>query len=62
MSVLEIWQYDGKLFIINILEYRQYIVVDQSLSFPHLPLIEIATFLKNAGSKKYFDLVREFRD
>ncbi|MBH8550948.1 Uma2 family endonuclease [Nostocaceae cyanobacterium CENA357] len=62
MGVPEIWRYDGKLFTINILEHSKYIVVNESLAFPNLPLTEISNFLKNAGSKKYFELVREFRD
>ena len=62
MGVPEIWRYDGKVFTINILENNKYIVVEESLAFPNLPLTEISNFLKNAGSKKYFELVKEFRD
>ncbi|WP_016949651.1 Uma2 family endonuclease [Anabaena sp. PCC 7108] len=62
MGVPEIWRYDGNVFTINILEDGKYIVVDESLAFPNLPLTEISSFLKNAGSKKYLELVREFRD
>jgi Uma2 family endonuclease len=62
MRVPEIWRYDGKVFTINILEDGKYIVVEESLAFPNLPLTEISNFLENAGSKKYLDLVREFRD
>ncbi len=53
MGVPEIWRYDGKVFTINILEDGKYIVVDESLAFPNLPLTEISNFLENAGSKKY---------
>ncbi|BAZ84682.1 Uma2 family endonuclease [Dolichospermum compactum] len=62
MGVAEIWRYDGNVFTINILEDGKYLVVDESLAFPNLPLTEISNFLKNAGSKKYLELVREFRD
>ncbi|AFZ57247.1 hypothetical protein H6G54_25090 [Anabaena cylindrica FACHB-243] len=62
MGVPEIWRYDGNVFTINILEDGKYIVVDESLAFPNLPLTEISNFLKNSGSKKYLELVREFRD
>jgi Uma2 family endonuclease len=62
MGVPEIWRYDGKVFTINILEDGKYIVVDESLAFPNLPLTEIGNFLKDAGNKKYFELVKEFRE
>jgi Uma2 family endonuclease len=62
MGVPEIWRYDGNVFTINILEDCKYIVVDESLAFPNLPLTEISNFLKYSGSKKYLELVREFRD
>jgi Uma2 family endonuclease len=62
MGVPEIWRYDGRLFTINILEDDKYKVVEESLAFPNLPLTEIGNFLKDAGSKKYFELIREFRD
>jgi Uma2 family endonuclease len=62
MGVPEIWRYDGKVFTINILEDGKYIVTQESLAFPNLPLTEISNFLKNSGSKKYLELVREFRD
>jgi hypothetical protein len=41
---------------------NKYIIVDESLAFPNLPLTEISNFLKNSGSKKYLDLVKEFRE
>jgi Uma2 family endonuclease len=62
MGVPEIWRYDGNKFTINILENGKYIVVDESLAFPNLPLTQISKFLKDSGSKKYLELVREFRD
>jgi hypothetical protein len=62
MGVPEIWRYDGKVFTINILENGKYIVVDESLAFPNLPLTEISNFLKNAGSKKSLGLIKEFRE
>ena len=62
MGVPEIWRYDGNKFTINLLKDDKYIVVDESLAFPNLPLTEISNFLRNAGSKKYLEVVREFRD
>ncbi len=62
MGVPEIWRYDGQMFTINILENSKYIIAEESLSFPNLPLTEIANFLKDANTKKYFDLISEFRE
>ncbi|MEH2301688.1 MAG: Uma2 family endonuclease [Nostoc sp.] len=62
MGVPEIWRYDGTIFSINILQDDKYIVVDQSLAFPHLPLIEIAEFLQQVEDKDYLELVSEFRN
>ncbi|MBW4559487.1 MAG: Uma2 family endonuclease [Trichormus sp. ATA11-4-KO1] len=62
MGVPEIWRYDGNDFSINILQDKQYIAVEQSLSFPNLPLTEIADFLQQVGEKDYLELVKEFRN
>jgi hypothetical protein len=62
MSVPEIWRYDGNYFSINILQDKKYIAVEQSLSFPNLPILEISNFLQQVGQKDYLDLVREFRN
>ena len=62
MGVPEIWRYDGNVFTMNILEDGKYIVVEESLSFPNLPLTEISNFLSEVEDKDYLDLVREFRE
>lgn len=62
MGVPEIWRYDGTIFSINILQDDKYIAVDQSLAFPHLPLIEISEFLQQVEEKNYLELVSEFRN
>lgn len=62
MGVPEIWRYDGSYFSINILQDKKYIAVEQSLSFPNLPISEISNFLQQVGQKDYLDLVREFRN
>ncbi|WP_226889571.1 hypothetical protein [Nostoc sp. MG11] len=61
MGVPEIWRYDGSYFSINILQDKKYIAVEQSLSFPNLPISEISNFSQQVGQKDYLDLVREFR-
>jgi Uma2 family endonuclease len=61
MGVPELWRYDGDNFSIHILQDQRYIAVEQSLSFPNLPLKEISHFLKQVGEKDYLELVREFR-
>lgn len=61
MGVPEIWRYDGDNFSIHILQGQRYIAVEQSLSFPNLPLTEIFYFLQQVGEKDYLELVKEFR-
>ncbi len=62
MGVPEIWRYDGNDFIINVLQDKQYINIEQSLAFPNLPLTEISDFLQQVGEKDYLELVKEFRN
>ncbi|MBK1989653.1 Uma2 family endonuclease [Sphaerospermopsis aphanizomenoides BCCUSP55] len=62
IGVPEIWRYDGKVFTINILEDGKYIVVDESLAFPNLPLTEISNFLSQVEDTDYLDLIKEFRE
>lgn len=61
IGVPEIWRYDGNSLIINILQNQKYIVVEQSLAFPNLPITEISHFLQQVGKMDYLELVREFR-
>lgn len=61
IGVPEIWRYDGNYLIINILQTKKYIVVEQSLAFPNLPITEISHFLQQVGKMDYLELVREFR-
>ncbi|MCX7593698.1 MAG: Uma2 family endonuclease [Fischerella sp.] len=63
IGVPEIWRYDGNSFSINILQNQKYIIVENSLAFPSLPIQqEISRFLKQVGEKDYLDLVKEFRN
>lgn len=61
-GVPEVWCYDGNDFTINILQNQEYILVNQSLAFPNLPITEIICFLKQVGEKDYLKLVAEFRN
>jgi Uma2 family endonuclease len=62
MGVPEVWRYDGNSFSINILRNQIYVVVEESLAFPNLPIQEISRFLQQVGQKDYLDLVKEFRN
>ncbi len=62
MGVLEVWRYDGNDFSINILQNQKYVVVEESLAFPNLPIQEISRFLEQVGQKDYLDLIMEFRN
>lgn len=61
MGVPEIWCYDGNSFTVYQLQEREYIQPQQSLAFPNLPIIEISTFLQQAMTMDYLELVRSFR-
>ncbi len=62
MGVPEVWLYDGNSFSINILQNQKYVVVEESLAFPNLPIQEISRFLEQVGQKDYLDLIKEFRN
>ncbi|BAZ67995.1 MAG: Uma2 family endonuclease [Pelatocladus maniniholoensis HA4357-MV3] len=62
MGVLEVWLYDGNVFSINILQNHKYVVVEESLAFPNLPIQQISRFLEQVGQKDYLDLIKEFRN
>ena len=61
LGVSEIWRYDGRSFIVMRLENQQYIVAQQSLAFPNIPIQEIALFLEQATDMEYLELVSAFR-
>ena len=61
LGVPEIWRYDGKSFTINHLHDKKYILREQSLAFPNLPISEISRFLQEAATRDYLDLVSAFR-
>ncbi len=61
LGVPEVWIYDGKSFTIKQLQNQDYVVGNQSLYFPNLPLSEIAQFLEQAETMDYLELVKAFR-
>lgn len=61
LGVSEIWSYNGKSFTVMHLENQQYIVSQQSLAFPNIPIQEIARFLEQATNMEYLELVSAFR-
>lgn len=61
MGVPEIWKYDGNSFSINLLQNQNYVLSNQSLAFPNLPISEIVQFLQQVETLDYLELVRSFR-
>ncbi len=61
MGVPEIWRYDGNSFIVYQLQAQEYIPCEESLAFPNLPITEILSFLQQAMSMDYLELVASFR-
>ena len=41
LGVSELWIYDGRSLVINLLQNRQYIETNQSQIFPDLPIVEV---------------------
>lgn len=61
LGVPEIWRYDGNSFTVYQLQEQKYIPSEQSLAFPNLPIIEISSFLQQAMTMDYLELVSSFR-
>ncbi len=61
MGVPEIWRYDGNSFTVYQLQAQEYIPCEESLAFPNLPIIEISTFLQQAMTMDYLELIKSFR-
>jgi Uma2 family endonuclease len=61
MGVPEIWKYDGNSFSINLLQNQNYVLSNQSLAFPNLPISEIVQFLQQVETVDYLELVSSFR-
>lgn len=61
LGVLEVWRYDGKSLKIYQLQDQQYVQSEQSFAFPGIEISEAVTFLQQATTTDYLELVRLFR-
>jgi Uma2 family endonuclease len=61
LQIPEVWIYHGTILKINLLQNQQYIISEQSLAFPNLPILEITQFLEQSMTRDYLDLVKAFR-
>jgi len=69
LGVPEVWIYNGSRLKINRLENQRYVECDslrdsfasRSLAFPSVAVLEIVTFLEQAETMDYLELVKAFR-
>jgi len=61
LGVPEVWIYNGSRLRINRLESQGYVECDQSLAFPSVAILEIVSFLEQAETMDYLELVKAFR-
>jgi Uma2 family endonuclease len=61
LGVPELWIYNGSRLRINRLEERGYVECDRSLAFPSVAILEIVSFLEQAETMDYLELVKAFR-
>lgn len=61
LGVPEVWIYNGSRLKINILENQRYVECQISLAFPSVAILEIVTFLEQAETMDYLELVKAFR-
>ncbi|NJM60571.1 MAG: Uma2 family endonuclease [Oscillatoriales cyanobacterium RU_3_3] len=62
LGVPEVWIYNGSRLKINRLENGEYVERDRSLAFPSVPILEIVSFLEQAETMDYLELVKAFRN
>jgi Uma2 family endonuclease len=62
LGVMEIWRYDEGVLKIYQLQDGQYIECNNSLTFAHLPLIEIPRFLEESQRIGVMGMARNFRN
>jgi len=62
LGVPEVWIYNGSRLRINRLENGEYVEGEISLAFPSLPILEIVSFLEQAETMDYLELVKAFRN
>jgi Uma2 family endonuclease len=61
LGVPEVWIYNGSRLKINRLENQRYVECEISLAFPSVAVLEIVTFLEQAETMDYLELVKAFR-
>ena len=62
LGVPEVWIYNGSRLKINRLEDGGYVECDRSLAFPSVAILEIVSFLEQAETMDYLELVKSFRN
>lgn len=62
LGVPEVWIYNGSRLRINRLDDRGYVECDRSLAFPSVAILEIVSFLAQAETMDYLELVKAFRN
>jgi Uma2 family endonuclease len=62
LGVPEVWIYNGSRLRINRLENQGYVECDRSLAFPSVAILEIVSFLEQAETMDYLELVKAFRN
>ncbi|NJK75108.1 MAG: Uma2 family endonuclease [Microcoleus sp. SU_5_6] len=62
LGVPEVWIYNGSRLKINRLENGEYVERDRSLAFGSVPILEIVSFLEQAETMDYLELVKAFRN
>lgn len=62
LGVPEVWIYNGSRLRINRLEDRRYVECEISLAFPSIAVLEIVSFLQQAETMDYLQLVKAFRN
>jgi len=62
LGVPEVWIYNGSRLRINRLEDGGYVECDRSLAFPSVAILEIVSFLEQAETMDYLELVKSFRN
>ena len=62
LGVPEVWIYNGSRLRINRLEDGGYVECEISLAFPSVAILEIVSFLEQAETMDYLELVKAFRN
>ncbi|MCC3423352.1 MAG: Uma2 family endonuclease [Microcoleus sp. PH2017_01_SCD_O_A] len=62
LGVPEVWIYNGSRLRINRLESQGYVECEISLAFPSVAILEIVSFLAQAETMDYLELVKAFRN